>query len=275
MDAQGKVENVGAAKIMNGRSGGSNPVHERNTISHWILLVNDGACCLVRCLLRRGPRNLHQEKGKSVGGSSSGAGAAEESASKADAALSIQMSDNPPRVTASKFEESKPDISTAAPKSSKRHDMCLCSLEAGSEQLVSKGSSKTSTFLASASTRSEQLVSAWPDPRSAPVSYHISRIVFDPMEDSVKTPYSSQVSQFELPEDVVNKTLRIILEFQFFKSSLFDLCSNYSSKLFSNTSYQQHLNSYIDYMYIKSYSFTLFSSLPGVLTLVRGESLKL
>ncbi|GJT27869.1 transport protein Sec23-like protein [Tanacetum coccineum] len=70
--------------------------------------------------------------------------------------------------------------------------------------------------------------------------------------------------QFELPEDVVNKTLRIILELQFFKSSLFDLCSNYSSKLFSNTSYQQHLNSYIDYMYIKSYSFRLFSSLPAI-----------
>ncbi|GJX02150.1 hypothetical protein Tco_0186063, partial [Tanacetum coccineum] len=64
---------------------------------------------------------------------------------------------------------------------------CLCSLEAGSKHLVSKGSSKTSTFLASASTRSEPLVSAWPEPRSAPVS-HISRIVFDPMEDSVKTP---------------------------------------------------------------------------------------
>ncbi|GJV94673.1 reverse transcriptase domain-containing protein [Tanacetum coccineum] len=46
--------------------------------------------------------------------------------------------------------------------------------------------------------------------------------------------------QFELPEDVVNKTLRIILELQFFKSSPFDLCSNYSSKLFSNPSYQQH-----------------------------------
>ncbi|GJU39458.1 hypothetical protein Tco_1192415 [Tanacetum coccineum] len=58
-------------------------------------------------------------------------------------------------------------------------------------------------------------------------------------------------------------------------SSLFDLCSNYSSKLFSNTSYQQHLNSYIDYMYIKSYSFGLFSSLTGVLTPVRGESLNL
>ncbi|GJZ45841.1 hypothetical protein Tco_0593437 [Tanacetum coccineum] len=45
---------------------------------------------------------------------------------------------------------------------------------------------------------------------------------------------------FELPEDVVNKTLQIILELQSFKPSLFDLCSNYSSKLFSNTSYQQH-----------------------------------
>ncbi|GKA49994.1 retrovirus-related pol polyprotein from transposon TNT 1-94 [Tanacetum coccineum] len=31
----------------------------------------------------------------------------------------------------------------------------------------------------------------------------------------------------------------------------------------------------IDYMYIKSYSFRLFSSLPGVLTPVRGESLKI
>ncbi|GJY99124.1 ribosomal protein S5, partial [Tanacetum coccineum] len=30
----------------------------------------------------------------------------------------------------------------------------------------------------------------------------------------------------------------------------------------------------IDNMYIKSYSFSLFSSLPGVLTSVRGESLK-
>ncbi|GJV74097.1 retrovirus-related pol polyprotein from transposon TNT 1-94 [Tanacetum coccineum] len=41
-------------------------------------------------------------------------------------------------------------------------------------------------------------------------------------------------------EDDVNKTLRIILDLQFFKSSLFDLCNNYSSKLFSNPSYQQH-----------------------------------
>ncbi|GJW23077.1 reverse transcriptase domain-containing protein [Tanacetum coccineum] len=46
--------------------------------------------------------------------------------------------------------------------------------------------------------------------------------------------------QFELPEDVVNKILLILLDLQFFKSSLFDLCSNYSSKLFSIPSYQQH-----------------------------------
>ncbi|GJS10869.1 reverse transcriptase domain-containing protein [Tanacetum coccineum] len=45
---------------------------------------------------------------------------------------------------------------------------------------------------------------------------------------------------FELPEDVVNRILRIILDLQYFKSSLFDLCSNYSSNLFSNPSYQQH-----------------------------------
>ncbi|GJS39704.1 hypothetical protein Tco_0564747 [Tanacetum coccineum] len=53
--------------------------------------------------------------------------------------------------------------------------------------------------------------------------------------------------QFELPEDVVNKTLRIILELQFFKSSPFDLCSNYSSKLFSNPSYQQSNHIVLDY----------------------------
>ncbi|GJS73726.1 hypothetical protein Tco_0706567 [Tanacetum coccineum] len=36
-----------------------------------------------------------------------------------------------------------------------------------------------------------------------------------------------------------------------------------------------HHLSNIDNMYIKSYSFSLFSSLPGVLTPVRGESLKI
>ncbi|GJX88211.1 hypothetical protein Tco_0340225, partial [Tanacetum coccineum] len=37
---------------------------------------------------------------------------------------------------------------------------------------------------------------------------------------------------FELPEDVENKTLQIILELQFFKLSLFDLCCHNSSKTF-------------------------------------------
>ncbi|GJX79005.1 hypothetical protein Tco_0327154 [Tanacetum coccineum] len=70
---------------------------------------------------------------------------------------------------------------------------------------------------------------------------------------------------FELPEDVENKTLQIILELQFFKLSLFDLCCHNSSKTFQ----QPFISA------IKSYSFRLFSSLPGVLTPVRGESLKL
>ncbi|GKE21909.1 hypothetical protein Tco_1433421 [Tanacetum coccineum] len=70
--------------------------------------------------------------------------------------------------------------------------------------------------------------------------------------------------QFKLSEDVVNRILQLILDLQCFKSSPFNLCSNYSSKLFNNTSYQQHLNSCIDYMYIKSYSFRLFSSLPAI-----------
>ncbi|GJT24352.1 hypothetical protein Tco_0894289 [Tanacetum coccineum] len=61
---------------------------------------------------------------------------------------------------------------------------------------------------------------------------------------------------FELPEDVVNKTLQIILELQFFKLSLFDLCCHNSSKTFQ----QPFISA------IKSYSFRLFSSLPGVLT---------
>ncbi|GJS27802.1 hypothetical protein Tco_0488422 [Tanacetum coccineum] len=57
---------------------------------------------------------------------------------------------------------------------------------------------------------------------------------------------------FELPEDVVNKTLQIILELQFFKLSLFDLCCHNSSKTFQ----QPFISA------IKSYSFRLFSSLP-------------
>ncbi|GKB51149.1 reverse transcriptase domain-containing protein, partial [Tanacetum coccineum] len=57
---------------------------------------------------------------------------------------------------------------------------------------------------------------------------------------------------FELPEDVVNKTLQIILELQFFKLSLFDPCCHNSSKTFQ----QPFISA------IKSCSFRLFSSLP-------------
>ncbi|GJS59892.1 hypothetical protein Tco_0654676 [Tanacetum coccineum] len=135
-----------------------------------------------------------QVEGEKCGGSSSGAGAAEESASKADAALSIQIKKSSalrkPLSKKGQLVIGPPKSATGESTVSSSHEAtdCLCSLEAGSKQLVSKGSSKTSTFLAFASTRSEPLVSAWPEPRSAPVSHHISRIVFDPMEDSVKTP---------------------------------------------------------------------------------------
>ncbi|GKG05605.1 hypothetical protein Tco_0325691, partial [Tanacetum coccineum] len=59
---------------------------------------------------------------------------------------------------------------------------------------------------------------------------------------------------FELPEDVVNKTLQIILELQFFRLSLVDLYCHNSSKTFQ----QPFISA------IKSYSFRLFSSLPGL-----------
>ncbi|GJW49383.1 hypothetical protein Tco_0090734 [Tanacetum coccineum] len=48
---------------------------------------------------------------------------------------------------------------------------------------------------------------------------------------------SKKCLSFELPEDVVNKTLQIIL----------DLCSHHSSKLFSNPSYQQSNHIVSDY----------------------------
>ncbi|GJY53845.1 hypothetical protein Tco_0445509 [Tanacetum coccineum] len=80
-----------------------------------------------------------------------------------------------------------------------------------------------------------------------------------------ETAYFFKCLPFELPEDVENKTLQIILELQFFKLSLFDLCCHNSSKTFQ----QPFISA------IKSYSFRLFSSLPGVLTPVRGESLKI
>ncbi|GJW29803.1 hypothetical protein Tco_0046678 [Tanacetum coccineum] len=175
-----------------------------------------------RCRLLLG--SLHQKRRK-CGGSSSGAGAARESASKSYDALSIQLSGDPPSIIASKAGEFIPGISTVAPKrlsnQSKKpstprkplskkgqlvigppnsaigesavgsfHEAAdkLCSSEAGLKQLVSRGSSKTSTSLSSASTRSEPLVSARPGPQSSPVSYYIPGIVFDPVEDSAETP---------------------------------------------------------------------------------------
>ncbi|GJS41199.1 hypothetical protein Tco_0566242 [Tanacetum coccineum] len=76
-----------------------------------------------------------------------------------------------------------------------------------------------------------------------------TKCLFDASHDICVINYVNDVNclQFELPEDVVNKTLRIILELQFFKSSPFDLCSNYSSKLFSNPSYQQSNHIVSDY----------------------------
>ncbi|GKB83626.1 hypothetical protein Tco_0950521, partial [Tanacetum coccineum] len=73
-----------------------------------------------------------------------------------------------------------------------------------------------------------------------------------------------------LSEDVVNRILQVILDLQHFKSSLLILAAT----ILQISSAIHHLSN-IDNMYIKSYSFSLFSSLPGVLTPVRGESLKI
>ncbi|GJU45541.1 hypothetical protein Tco_1202807 [Tanacetum coccineum] len=50
---------------------------------------------------------------------------------------------------------------------------------------------------------------------------------------------------------------------------------DFDNQLFSKALQQPFISATFDYMYIKSYSFRLFSSLPGVLTPVRGESLKI
>ncbi|GJS96429.1 hypothetical protein Tco_0803397, partial [Tanacetum coccineum] len=71
-------------------------------------------------------------------------------------------------------------------------------------------------------------------------------------------------------EDVVNRILQVILDLQHFKSSLLILAAT-----ILQISLEIHHLSNIDNMYIKSYSFSLFSSLSGVLTPVRGESLKI
>ncbi|GKD10251.1 hypothetical protein Tco_1189936 [Tanacetum coccineum] len=45
---------------------------------------------------------------------------------------------------------------------------------------------------------------------------------------------------FKLSEDVVTRLLQVILDLQYFKSSLFNLDSNYFSNFFSNSSNQHH-----------------------------------
>ncbi|GKA42153.1 hypothetical protein Tco_0734813 [Tanacetum coccineum] len=82
--------------------------------------------------------------------------------------------------------------------------------------------------------------------------------------------FASTLKALILPEDVVNITLGSFLSCN---------SSIHPSLIFPATILQSfsatlHISN-IDYMYIKSYSFRLFSSLPGVLTPVRGESLKL
>ncbi|GJV38112.1 hypothetical protein Tco_1410589 [Tanacetum coccineum] len=165
------------------------------------------------------------KKGKSVGESSSDDVVAGESASKADDVMSARLSDDLPLIIASKAKEFILGILIVAPKrlvgkgkipsaprkplSKKGHLVIyppksvidesladssheaaddLCSSEAGSKQLILKGSSKTSVSLSSTSTHSEPLVLARLRPRSAPVSHHFLGIIFDLVEDSAKTP---------------------------------------------------------------------------------------
>ncbi|GKF97572.1 hypothetical protein Tco_0293393, partial [Tanacetum coccineum] len=74
-----------------------------------------------------------------------------------------------------------------------------------------------------------------------------------------------------ISEDVVNRILQVVLDLQHFKSHLF----NFAATILQSSSAIHHISNIDNFnMYIKSYSFSLFSSLPGVLTPVRGESLK-
>ncbi|GJR55320.1 hypothetical protein Tco_1405841 [Tanacetum coccineum] len=70
---------------------------------------------------------------------------------------------------------------------------------------------------------------------------------------------------FKLPEDVVNRILQVVLDLQHFKSSLVI----FAATILQISSAIHHISN-INNMYIKSYSFSLFSSLPGVLTPMRG-----
>ncbi|GJZ82263.1 putative reverse transcriptase domain-containing protein [Tanacetum coccineum] len=148
--------------------------------------------------------------------SSSSAAVAGESVLKADDALSTQLSNDLPPVTAFKAGEFNPGISTAALKrlsvqskkslvpkkplskkgqlvidppmsvmgestvgSSHRAADDLCSSEAGSKRLVSRGSSMTLNSLCSALIHSESLVTGRLGSRYALVPHHIPEIVFD------------------------------------------------------------------------------------------------
>ncbi|GJS49460.1 hypothetical protein Tco_0599581 [Tanacetum coccineum] len=64
---------------------------------------------------------------------------------------------------------------------------------------------------------------------------------------------------FKLSEDVVNRILQVILDLQHFKSSLLI----FAATILQISSAIHHLSN-IDNMYIKSYSFSLFSSLPAI-----------
>ncbi|GJR37491.1 hypothetical protein Tco_1213175 [Tanacetum coccineum] len=63
---------------------------------------------------------------------------------------------------------------------------------------------------------------------------------------------------FNLSKDFVNRILQVVLDLQHFKSSLFI----FSATILQGSSAIHHISN-IDNMYIKSYSFNLFSSLPA------------
>ncbi|GKE77499.1 hypothetical protein Tco_1543619, partial [Tanacetum coccineum] len=64
---------------------------------------------------------------------------------------------------------------------------------------------------------------------------------------------------FNLSEDVVNRILQVVLDLQHFKSSLFIIAAT----ILQSSSAIHHISN-LDNMYIKSYSYSLFSSLPAI-----------
>ncbi|GJT79535.1 hypothetical protein Tco_1053877 [Tanacetum coccineum] len=98
---------------------------------------------------------------------------------------------------------------------------------------------------------------------------NIARIRAGLMEE-IGADGSTQGETLSFPEDVVNRILQVVLDLQRFKSSPFI----FTATILQSSSSIHHISNN-DNMYIKSCSFRLFSSLPGVLTPVRGESLKI